>query len=224
MSVQKNVDSTNTVIENSGDEPKDLSKNPEVDVDTIVTKPVLKKLELNNLELSNTDSSNDSVATNAIAEHLNSLKNTLGTSDRLKQSASRMNAAIEVTSFDGETDFDGELELDTDPGVETVQGSSYELSDLMNAPISVTSNSATQEHDQSVDIDVFIPSLLLSFESLLKRVFDDLLNGLKNHNLYSMGLAQYLKLEDEQVNGNVVKLRYRLPIDNVKLVFEAMNH
>ena len=157
----------------------------------------------------------DSRTENALAEHLISLKNTLSNSESLTQSAVLTNAAVEATSVKADTEL------------EVTHSSSYELGQLVklsSATPAIADSSVNQQHDQSVDIDVFIPSLLLSFESLLKRVFDDLLNGLKNYDLYSMGLAQYLKLEDEQVNGNVVKLRYRLPIDNVKLVFEAMNH
>lgn len=182
---------------------------------------------LNNDKPTINEITENEITENAITEHLLSLKNILSNSQRVIQTVSLMKDAVEVTSVEGNIDdIKDDIEcagnFDIDNDVEANYGSSYELSQLVKSDTVLAINNSIRP-DQSVDINVFIPSLLLSFESLLKRVFDDLLNGLKNYNLYSMGLAQYLKLEDEQVNGNVLKLRYRLPIDNVKLVFEAMN-
>jgi len=127
----------------------------------------------------------------------------------------RLKDAVEVTSFDGDFSIEDELEDEQDQFQDEIAA--------VNQSINVSTTGNSSSDDSSVDIDVFFPSLLLSFETLLNSMFKDLLNGVKHHDLYSMGLAQYLKLEDEQVDGNAVKLRYRLPIDNIKYVMEAIN-
>lgn len=135
-------------------------------------------------------------------------------------SKSMMKDAVEVTSVEGDLYLDVDFEEVLEDS-QHIEGQYLEEQCLdLKVQGGARANQLSHQND-SVDIAVFFPSLLLSFENLLSRVFEDLLNGLKNHDLYSMGLAQYLKLEDEQVNGNAVKLRYRLPIDNLKYVFEA---
>lgn len=155
-----------------------------------------------------------SLRTTDVSEEASDTEN-LTTNGTLEHHVKR--EAIEVTSFDGHISLD----VDFEDEIENTES----FGDLMHGEGLKRARAVEHDqHDQHVDVDVFFPSLLLSFENLLNKVFEDLLNGLKNHNLYSMGLAQYLKLEDEHVEGNAVKLRYRLPIDNLKYVFEALTH
>lgn len=176
------------------------------------------------------DASTSDVTESSITEQLKVLNNTDG--DNSTEPFARethvdfWKDSVEVTSI-GDLNIDDELDLIENDSYSATQDFSNTAQQETYRVVEVSSkeafkNDTFQTHYHNVDIDVFFPSLLLSFESLLNQVFNDLKNGLQHHNLYSMGLAQYLKLEDEQIDGNAVKLRYRLPIDNLKYVLEAM--